>query len=522
MGRYISIGKFNKYYFLILGSIIVKLFNSFIIGFYPSLKPNEPLFLFVFTPKLLSYHPLIKNTFQYFGIGLGGIILELISYKNNKEDEKEILNESNRNPNNSNSNSFNTSRSNSNLIYNNIFLKNKKIYLRKIFFVFFSYYFSKISISSLDSLGFHQAKYWTLEFIALYYFTKKILKTKIYNHQIISLLITLIFTTLLYFINSFIPESNEECKDEDDECHFLNSNVYQEINEKINWFFIPIIIFIYLTAMILDAYSIVTNKWFMDIKYITIHKIISYIGIIGFVFSLILLFILSHISCANDKNFIDYICQIKDNKNNLYYDNFKLLKDIHADSKLYLEIFLLIPLFMITNFLNFFFDFLIIKHFDPFYLIPNESCYFIIYEIIDYFLSFSKTNILNNIRFVLAILSDLIGIIGCCVYFEIIELNFCNSAENTKRKINKGKNNYSQQEISPGENFFKIKTFNLFFEISKIKIYNTWALAIFIIFETLQLISYAFDDPYKSLWKIPESYINNFRGNKNCSFNEIF
>ena len=445
MGKYISIGKFNRYYFLILVSILVKLFISFITGFYPSLKPNKPLFLFGFSPNLL-FHPLIKNSFQYFGIGLGGLILGLITYKKNKENEKELINESNKNPNSINN------RSSSLLIYNDIFLKNKKIYKRKIFFVFLSYYFSKISISSLDSLGFHQAKYWTLEFIALYYFSKKILKEEIYNHQLISLLITLIFTTLLYFINSFIPESNEKCEKGDDECYFLNSNVYQEIIDKLNWFFIPIIILIYLIAMILDAYSTVTNKWFMDIKYITIHKILSYIGIIGFIFSLILLFSLSYIPCSKDKKFIEYICKIRDvNEDTLYYDNFRLLKNITINTNFYLEIFLLIPLFMASNFLSAFLDLLIIKNFDPFYLIPIDTCYYIIYETIDYFLSLSKANSLNNIRFILAILSDLISVICCCVYLEIIELHFCNLDENIKRKIiARGKKDKISTELIKG------------------------------------------------------------------------
>ena len=73
---------------------------------------------------------------------------------------------------------------------------------------------------------------------------------------------------------------------------------------------------------------------------------------------------------------------------------------------------------------------------------------------------------------------------------------------------NKGKNYYSQQDLSFEEKSFKIKIFNLFYEISKVKIYNIWTISILIILETLQLISYAFDDPHKPLWKISDSYIN--------------
>ena len=427
MGKYISIGQFNKYYFFILGSISVKFFITFIIGFFPTLTPNKPIFLLGFSPKILS-HPVIKNTIQYFGIGLGGLILELFLYKKNNDNEKETK------KNEINVSSSITSKSNKSLIYNDIFSKNEKIYFKKIFFVFFAYYFSKTAISSLDSLGFHQVKFWTLEFIAIYYFSRRILRIKIYSHQIISLLITLILSTLLFFINSFIPESNKNCKEGDDECHFLNSNVYQEITDKLYWFFIPIMIFIYLSAMILDAYASVRNKWFMDIKYITIQKIIAFIGIIGFIFSLILLFTLSFISCPIDKKFMRYICNI-DYEDTLYYDNFKSLRNIHIDKNFYSEVFVLIPLFLLSSFLSIFFDLLIIKNLDPFYLIPIDTTFYIIYQTIDFILTLPKNNVYNTIRFILASLSDLISVICCSVYLEIIELHFYDLDLNIRRNI---------------------------------------------------------------------------------------
>ena len=72
----------------------------------------------------------------------------------------------------------------------------------------------------------------------------------------------------------------------------------------------------------------------------------------------------------------------------------------------------------------------------------------------------------------------------------------------------KAKTYYSQHDTSLEEKSFKIKTFNLFYEISKEKQYNKWAISIFIILEMLQLISYAFDEPHKLLWKIKESNID--------------
>ena len=74
---------------------------------------------------------------------------------------------------------------------------------------------------------------------------------------------------------------------------------------------------------------------------------------------------------------------------------------------------------------------------------------------------------------------------------------------------NKGKNFYSQQDISIEEKSFKNKTFSLFYAISREKQYNLWTFFILIILETIQLISYAFDEPHKNVWKIDTESIDN-------------
>ncbi len=72
---------------------------------------------------------------------------------------------------------------------------------------------------------------------------------------------------------------------------------------------------------------------------------------------------------------------------------------------------------------------------------------------------------------------------------------------------NKSKN-YFAQEASLEDNTIKIKIFNLFYSISKEKQYNKWTSIILIVLEMIQLISYAFDNPHKSLWNIKESNID--------------
>ena len=259
MGKYISLGNFNRNYFYILGSISCNLLITFIIGFYPTLTSDKPIFLFGFQPMILV-HPIIKNILIYFGIGLGGLILEFVFFAANKKEGKNLGEQifQNNKVINFSSNKNQTKDTSLKLINNDILLINIKVYKKKIFLVFFCYYFGRMTISSLDSLGFHQTKFWTLEFLALLYFSKTILKMNIYKHQIWSLSIVLIFTTLLFSINSFIPESNKECDPSDagyDGCKLLRENIYMEIIDKLGSYFIPIIIFLYLLAMTSDAYA---------------------------------------------------------------------------------------------------------------------------------------------------------------------------------------------------------------------------------------------------------------------------
>ena len=72
----------------------------------------------------------------------------------------------------------------------------------------------------------------------------------------------------------------------------------------------------------------------------------------------------------------------------------------------------------------------------------------------------------------------------------------------------KAKNYFSQQDLSIEEKSLKTKIFCFFYLISKEKQINLYTFFVLIILEMDQLISYAFDEPHKNLWKINESNIN--------------
>ena len=435
MGKYISFGKFNKYYFFILGSITVRFIIIFITGFTPYLSPNDTVYIFGFKSFKIFSHPLLTNCFQYFATGLGGLILENI-FNKNEEEKVFILNE----PLNINDDQRKCSKES--LMLYNISKENNKIYFKTIVIIYFFYYFAKSAMSSLDNLGFNRVKFWPIEFIFLYFFMKKILGKNIYFHQLVSLTIIILFCTTIYLVNSFIPYTNEKCSkiiddNKHSECILLSANIYKDISNKLEWYFIPIIILTYMAAMVCNAYSSIKNKWFMDFKYITMYKILYYLGIVGLLASILLLIIFTYLPCPDDENkigFINYICEIK-YKDSFFYDNFKELKEIKLDKNVYLEIFLILPIFLVSSFLNAFFELLIINKLDPFYLVPIDCAYFLIYEIIDYYITFHKTNFYRNIKFIFQVTSNTVSVLVCCIYLEIFELHFCELDKEIRTKI---------------------------------------------------------------------------------------
>ena len=301
MVKYISFGQFNKKYFFILGSITVRIIMLFISGLTPYLTPNNTIYLFGFKSNFIS-HPLIAYCFQYFSIALGGVILQFILYKKNEDKnlttEKTLTKYQTSN--------FSVTPTNLSQKDEN---KNSEIknYL-KIVVVFSLYYYAKIAMTSFDNLGYNRVKYWPLEFIFLYIFSKKILNRIMYIHQKISLITLIIICTSIYVLNSFIPQSNKDCSSlsgkELEECKILSVNIYNDIGYKMGYYFIPIIILLYLAAMVSNAYSSIVTKWFMDIKYINLNKILIYIGSIGLFYSIILLFIISNLPCTKENDII--------------------------------------------------------------------------------------------------------------------------------------------------------------------------------------------------------------------------
>ena len=112
----------------------------------------------------------------------------------------------------------------------------------------------------------------------------------------------IICCTIFYLVNSFIPYTDNDCHDcnndsDKERWEELKVNIYKTFCKKSMGYLIPIIIIIYLAIMVGNSYSIVSIKWLMDVKYIKLFKILLYLGIGGLIFSLGELFVFTYIPC---------------------------------------------------------------------------------------------------------------------------------------------------------------------------------------------------------------------------------
>ena len=144
-----------------------------------------------------------------------------------------------------------------------------------------------------------------------------------------------------------------------------------------------------------------------------------YIGICGFIVFLI-------------------IVKESDESEEIYFENpiiyFNHMKNF--EYKIYIEIFVIIPLFLIINFFEFLFQYLIIYHFNPNFILIRDNIYYFTKRLLLVLVNIdSFNNYISLPQFIILELSELISIIAFCIYLEIIELRFCGLNRNLKRNI---------------------------------------------------------------------------------------
>jgi len=421
-GFIIGIGRCSKYLIFILGTVIFKTLNNFI--FNNQINPKNQSGIFGFEP-VLSNHIYIQNLYKYISYIIGGIIFEYVLYKKTQTKKDSI----------SGSKSFEESLSHQGtiLIYNEQDEddQNQK---HEIIVVCLSYCISYEVISLLYLFRFDRIEIWTLEILFVLYFMKRYFRIKIYNFKKLALIIILVPTTILLIISTFLPYSYHELPEEKSE----DVNAYQEIEaitgSKI--YFIPIsLLFIILTIFL--SYSRVKEKVLMDLRYLSPYLLIFYIGIFGTIIIFIMLIIISIFKCSDS---IADFCMIKDldDETSLYIDNAIIyFQELGKTGKrMYIEIFLVIPFYLIIKYFEFTCEILVIYYFNPNYVLVRDNLYYGIIRLI--FILVNDKDYQHDIsltQFIILETSELLSIFAYGIYLEIIELRFCGLDRYLKRNI---------------------------------------------------------------------------------------
>jgi hypothetical protein len=185
----------------------------------------------------------------------------------------------------------------------------------------------------------------------------------------------------------------------------------------------------------MTSFARVRSKKLMDIEYISPFLIIFLTGLIGLFLNIISLIISTFIKCnVNSVNIMDELCKL-DKDGERYYDNlfvfFSKLKDLKGKwFAFYIEIFAIIPAYIILNFLDFFCEIFIIYRLNPIYLLIRDSLFYIKPKILSLF----KKDI-SLVKFIILETNELIAIIFYLVYLEVIELRFCGFDANIRRNL---------------------------------------------------------------------------------------
>ncbi len=440
MKSIISFGGFNKYFLYILLSIFCAILNDSLSGFNYCDAFTEIRLIKTNTQDYLSWHHLIHQIFNYFGTFLFAFFFDKYEVETSKrESERDIPTVSHKNGQISLIFDDPERRYNSNAI--------KMMCLIIIFFwiieeeliIFYDY-----ALKDLD--------FWMFELLIITYLTSYIFKSKIFKHQKLSIWLN-IFPCLLKIITiilTFFPRDNN--------LHILYKNTI----------YIPIGFILYIILITFRSVVNAKIKWLMDLRYISVSRLLRLYGIVGTIVCTIVCTITTFMpykkynNTNNDTNLFNYMCKIPFNSTNaakektnetieLYLESFsyyyntifgKMGIESYNKMEILYEIIIIIS-GIITFFFNKYFSLLVIKYLTPVHVIFSFPIYFFIEKtalisvdvILGKFLLKKKGNEKIKNKFILDTIGDCFSFLGFLIYLEIIELNFRKFNYNLRRKI---------------------------------------------------------------------------------------
>lgn len=397
----IGIGNCSLTYLYMLGAALAKLFQDYLISLDDIKYELDYNIFHIIT--ILKPHKLIRVLYGYISFIIFGTFFYYISekLKNNKkiEAKKSALQQ--------------------NFIVNKInFTLRVKIELIIICGI---YSLIKVfrKIASFYKVG--DLDFWIFNIIFISLFMHYYFRIHIYKHHKFSLIFIFFTNLCLLFIAAAIKKNSDPT-----------------IFKKHTWKCLFIII-MYIIFSLASSLSKVASKKLMDINYVSPYKFIFFIGIIGTFFTLITLIFTSTISCGSNSQY----CKVKkfDIKNNssstyldsipLYFSDMKSVYNNKDYKSFYIEIFIVIPLYLLANFGEFVFEILIISYLNPNYILISDCIYFGTIKLIEYIFKGDY----SPKKFWVEFIAEILTLLGYTIFLEIIELRFYGLDKDLKKNI---------------------------------------------------------------------------------------
>ena len=404
MGKYISLGEYNKLY----KYIWIYLSLKFIITILREDLVNIPYAPFI-----------IIQLYYLFFISISIILLIINNYRTKNELNKDIVEQK--------------------LIFNKQDIETEYGVVQSDYFLFINLFFVVILDLIEDIIylfNFSSFDYWMFEMLFFELFNSKFLNSKIYKHHIFSFIFILSSCSIT---NSIVIILN-----------FSNETDEVKIFDNRKWF-IPVVVIFFLLYHIFKAFTCCNEKYYLEKRVISITNYLLFYGLIGFIASTICALISSLVPCGDDTipELSKIVCSFQDDNGIYYICNYGLFFKEFSSENLGLRI--IIKIFQnILYYTCTYFIYVIYKKLSPIYYICMYRFNDLIFSI-GFFIYYliKDENIYISID-ILNILILIFYIFGSVVYLEFIELNFCDLNFYTKRNIKE--RSISESEIFLGNN----------------------------------------------------------------------
>ena len=307
MGKYLSLGEYNKQYKYIWIYLIIRFVYLFIFS-------NQLMFDQIKTDVLdLPYGPFISSQFNYLVyILISAMIIIINKYRKKKERNNSLIKRKI---------TFNVNIRKMHIISNDY-----SLYINLIFVVAIKDLFDETTYN----FGCHFLSYWMFEMLYYELLHSRYFKTKIYRHHLFSLIFILSSCFILKTIYIILNVT------QDTEAHGFFEN---------RMWLIPVSIIIFFIYRVSRVFIMCNEKYYLEKKSIDLLRYILLYGIYGFIITSIGAIISSSIPCGDDTipELSKKVCDYVENNNTYYFDSYKiffttLYEDQYFSSKVILLI----------------------------------------------------------------------------------------------------------------------------------------------------------------------------------------